>query len=224
VRAAAVVFDCYTTLFDLEPLRSRLTASGLSNRELEVWLSRIARDGIALCASGTYRPFGEVAASALAALGAEVGQRAYAERISEVVAGFADLPAYKDARPALTQLSEAGTRRAVLTDGTSSQASKLLAQADMAKLVEQVVSIDEVRRWKPFPEPYRRVAQALGLAPSSVAYFSAHPWDVQGAKAAGLYGVLLSRRGGHHQAAMPAPDLTIAALAELAQIGVAIDP
>ncbi|MBI5548920.1 MAG: HAD hydrolase-like protein [Deltaproteobacteria bacterium] len=224
MRAAAVVFDPFGTLFDLEPLRERLLALGLPSRELEVWLARTARDGIALCASGTFKPFQEIASSALLTLIAEQGKRPQHEQVAEVVSGVYALAAFKDAKVALDQLKVANTRRVLLTLEAKEGAQTLLARAGMEGLVEEVESIDQTRRWMPFPEPYRHVALSLGLQPQQIAFVSTAPWDVQGARAAGMYGVLLQRKGGHHQPAMPPPDLTIASLAELAQVAGTIDP
>ena len=224
MRAAAVVFGAVGTLFEPEPLRSRLTALGLPNRELEVWLSRIDAGGAGLSAAGTFCSFKEMATSVLTATIAELGNRPDATRVQEIVGGFEVLPACKDLKNSLVQLSELGTRAAVLTRLSIETGRTLLMHAGVLNQVAQVFSIDEVSRWKPSSEPYLHAVKGLGLTPAQVAFVSANPWDVTGAKAAGLFGILLQRRGGHRPAAMPAPDLTIAGLAELAQVGAKFDP
>jgi len=224
VRAAAILFDSFGTLFDMEALRQRLASIGVTGLGLELWRARTVRDGIALSATGTFRPYREVAQSALVTLIAELGNRPDPSRVEEVMAGFSDLPCFRDVRPALTQLAEGGTRRAILTNGSAEETRALLAKSGVQDMVQPVVSIDDVQRWKPFPEPYQRAAKELSLEPRQVAFVSSLPWDVEGARRAGMFGILLQRRGGHHQPAMPPPDLTIAGLAELAQVGARIDP
>jgi thiol-disulfide isomerase/thioredoxin len=42
------------------------------------------------------------------------------------------------------------------------------------------VSVDEVRVWKPAPQPYRYAAHLLGVDPARLALVAAHPWDCAG--------------------------------------------
>ncbi len=224
MRAAAVLFDSLGTLFELESLRGKLGALGLGPRELEVWLARLQRDGMALSSTGTYRTYREVARSALMTLVAELGQRPDPAKVEDALNGFRELTAFRDVKPALLQFAEVGTRRAILTNAGTETTQALLSRAGVLELVERIVSVEEVRCWKPDPEAYRHAARVLQVPPEKVAFVSAFPWEVQGAKAAGMYGVLLQRRGGHHQPAMPTPDLTVAGLAELVPLGAHYDP
>jgi len=224
VRAAAVLLDWFETLFDTGALRERLVSIGLPSREFEVWLARFQRDGIALCAAGTYCPFHEVGVSALRALVAELGNRPDPEKLRFVQAGFAELTPMRDVKLAMMQLRELGSQLGVLTNASAMTTKALLTKAGTLDLVEQVFSIDDVGLWMPFPQLYQHAARSLHLEPAQIAFVSANPLYVQGARATGLFGVLLLRQGGHHQPAMPAPDLTITGLAELAQIGLNFDP
>jgi 2-haloacid dehalogenase len=224
LRAAAVIFGGFGTLFEVEPARPFLVSMGLPARELEVWLARTEAAGIALCAAGTFRTFREVATSTLTSSIAELGNRPDLTQVQEVVESLDALPACKDLKHSFLQLTELGTRVALLTNASVDSGRNLLLQAGVLNQVARVFSIDEVRRWKPFPEPYLHAAKVLGLEPRQVAFVSANPWDVTGAHAAGLYAILLQRRGGHPPAALPPPDLTIAGLAELAQVGARFDP
>lgn len=224
MKATAVIFDSLGTLFELEPMRPKLQSIGLAPRELEVWLARTFRDGIALSATGTYRHFQEVASSALMTLVAELGQRPDPAKVDEVVSAFAELPAAKDLKPAFAQLTQWGSRLAVITNASAEVGRSLLKGAGALELVERVISTDEVGHWKPFPQVFHHATHLLNLEAKKIAYVSGDAWEVQGARNAGLFGVLLQRRGGHHQPAMPPPDLTIAGLAELAQIGLNYDP
>src|SRR5947209_20230392 len=93
-RPAAVAFDVLQTVFPLEPLRGRLIGLGLPGHALELWFARTLRDGFALAAAGSYRPFGDVARGALAGLLAQHGRPAREPDLASVLEGFSDLPAH----------------------------------------------------------------------------------------------------------------------------------
>lgn len=48
----------------------------------------------------------------------------------------------------------------------------------------------------------------LGISPSRLALVAVHPWDVQGAQAAGLLGTWVNRQGARYPTFIPAPDVT----------------
>ena len=111
-RPAVVAFDVIETLMSIEPLRERLTEIGQPPHLLEAWYTRTLRDGMALSATGDFVPFTDVAEAALRGL---TGYTVSDEQVAHVMAGFSDLPAFPEALPAMTTLTEAGVRVACLT-------------------------------------------------------------------------------------------------------------
>jgi hypothetical protein len=94
-------------LFPLEPLRASITRAGQPGHVLEVWFARLLRDAFALTAAGGYRPFPDVAVSALAA----VTRNALTDdEVQQIVAGFRELDPHPDAEPALRATRDAGLR------------------------------------------------------------------------------------------------------------------
>jgi len=70
----------------------------------------------------------------------------------------------------------------------AARAADLIAAAD---LVRDVVSCDEVRRFKPHPAPYELALSRVGAPATMVA---AHAWDIIGARAVGLDAVWIDRQ------------------------------
>lgn len=81
----------------------------------------------------------------------------------------------------------------------------------------RVFSIDEVDRWKPFPEPYLHAAAELGLRPGQLAMVAVHAWDVNGAKQAGLITGWGDRLEGRWNSAMAPPDITGSSLLQVVE-------
>lgn len=182
-RPDVIVFDVVQTLASLGAVRDRLTAAGQPEHVLESWFSRLTRDGMALTLAGDYAPFLEVAASALAV---ETSGSLGAEQREEVLAGFGETGPQPDAVAAVAAAVDAGLRVFALSNGSVASTSGFLERAGLADRVEQVLSIDQVRAWKPAPQVYRLACDAAGLPPARLALIAVHSWDVHGARQAGL--------------------------------------
>jgi 2-haloacid dehalogenase len=189
--AGAVVFDVMGTLFALSPLRERLRAVGAPELALEAWFERLLHSATSLTLTGEFRPFPEIAETALRTT---LAQQGIDEDVAtNVLERLAELPPYEDAEAALANARSAGLAVATLTNGAESNTRTLLEGAGLAKYVEAVITVEEVRAYKPAPEPYRHAANRLGLEPADVSLVATHGWDVLGAMNAGLHAVWVDR-------------------------------
>jgi len=205
-RPSVVVFDVIETLFPLEPIRAKLQGAGLPGPALEVWFAQLLRNAFALNATDSYSPFKEIALDALEAVARANGATLTEQQRSEIIGTFAQLDAYSDVAPAMQRLAERGVRMVALTNGSQEVTSKLLARAGVDGLIEHVISVDEVRLWKPRKEVYLHCAQRCGVEPSAMTLVACHGWDIHGAKHAGLGTAFLRRHGKAFSAVMDAPD------------------
>jgi len=220
-RPAVVAFDVIETLMSLEPLRARLTDIGQPPALLEAWYTRTLRDGMALSATGDYAGFAEVAEAALRAL---THFTISDEQVEYVMAGFSELPAFPDALPAITTLTEAGLRVACLTNGSAYLTSSFVNRTGLGSGVDRVISVEEVYRWKPAGVVYRYAAEVLDVPSDRLALVAAHDWDCHGAKRAGLTTGWVSRKSGGFGAPFAAPDVTGEDLTEVAAKLLALEP
>ena len=212
-RPAVVAFDVIETLMSLEPLRERLIEIGQPAHMLEAWYTRTLRDGMALSATGDFAAFTDVAESALRGI---TGYTVSDEQVAQVMAGFNDLPAFPDALPAMTTLTENGVRVACLTNGSAYLTSSFLNRTGLGSLVDRVISVGEVFRWKPSQMVYLYAAEVLDVPPQWLALVAAHDWDCHGAKRAGLTTGWVSRKSGGFGAPFEPPDVVGEDLTEVA--------
>ncbi|MGH3229098.1 MAG: haloacid dehalogenase type II [Streptosporangiaceae bacterium] len=220
-RPAVVAFDVIETLMSLEPLRARLTDIGQPPGLLEAWYTRTLRDGMALSATGDYVSFTDVAEAGLRGL---TDYTVSDEQVASVMAGFAELPAFPDAVPALTQLTDAGLRVACLTNGSAFLASSFVNRTGLGSLVDRVISVEEVYRWKPAGVVYLYAASVMDVPADRMALVAAHDWDCHGAKRAGMTTGWVSRKSGGFGAPFAAPDVTGEDLTEVAAKLLALEP
>lgn len=181
-----VVFDAIETLFSLEPVRHKLREVGSTDQALDTWFARLLRDAFALTAAGGYAGFRSVAEGALRSVLADHGVSVTDEILDEVFTSFATLPIHADGPPALEAVADAGITVHVLTNGTKETTELLLANAGVDHLVDAVLTVHDVGRWKPAPEPYGHAARTANVTSGDAALVAVHGWDIFGARSAGF--------------------------------------
>ncbi|MEV8565128.1 HAD hydrolase-like protein [Streptomyces sp. NPDC051322] len=80
------------------------------------------------------------------------------------------------------------------------------------------LDVSAPRAWKPAPAAYRYATGLLGVAPAETLLVAVHPWDIDGARRAGLRAAWLSRSATGYPAGMSAPNHTVSDLRELARV------
>ena len=215
-RPSIVAFDVIETLFSLSPVADELARLDVG---LDLFFARVLRDGFALAASGTYRPFGEVASAALVALAPD----ATPDERDSVLAAFRRLPAHADADPALRSLVEADVKVVALTNGSAETTTELLQQARLDRYVTQVVGVEAAGAWKPTPTPYRHLVELLHREPGDVGFVAVHAWDIHGASRAGLVTGWCSRLEHHYPAIFDPPAVSADDLQGVAAALVALE-
>jgi 2-haloacid dehalogenase len=218
-RPALLLFDVNETLSDLSQLAGRFEALGLPAHVMTTWFSNILRDGFALAATEAFANFAALAKSAAVALLTMHGHdpkdlNAAAEHL---VAGLSELPLHDDVRPALERLNQNGLRVMTLTNGSRSTTIALLERAGLAELVEENLSVEEVGRWKPARAAYHYAAMRCGVDPAQIIMIAAHPWDIDGAKRAGLAAAWVNRSKLPYPSPLQEPDLSAASLVTIAE-------
>jgi 2-haloacid dehalogenase len=219
-RPTLVLFDVNETLSDLQRLRARFEEVGAPGRLLELWFTSTLRDGFALTAAGAYADFRTVALGVLRGLLTEVEalRRDPGDAAEHIVAGFGELDVHRDVPEGVRRFAQAGVRMATLSNGAAEVAEKLLERAGLDDQVEGRLSVEEVRRWKPAPEPYRHAVRELGASPGECVLVAVHPWDIDGAKRAGLQAAWLNRKRDTYPDFFERPDATAATLGGLAEM------
>lgn len=107
-------------------------------------------------------------------------------RRRELLAAYGRLPAFADAEPALRALQAAGRRLFAFSNGPARVVETVLAHAGLRPFLEAVISVDDVRLFKPAPAVYAHARRLSGAWTRPCWLVSGNPWDVIGARSAGL--------------------------------------
>ncbi|QFG20351.1 haloacid dehalogenase type II [Actinomadura sp. WMMB 499] len=212
-----VLFDVNETLGDLSSLRGRLEDVGAPGHLLPTWFAGTLRDGMGLTAAGAYADFAEVAECGLRGLLTGLdGWAGDARRAAaHVASGFTDLDVHPDVPDAVRALHASGLRLATLTNGSVAITERLLREADIGDLFEALLDVSAPRAWKPAAAAYRYATGHLDVAPDRTLLVAVHPWDVDGARRAGLHAAWLNRNALPYPSMFEPPDHTITDLRDL---------
>ncbi len=213
-----VVFDVNETLSDMVPLADRFSDVGAPGALMQTWFAALLRDGFALTAVGENPPFAEVGRGVLRGLLTSVDglNRDVEDAVQHVMAGFGELALHPDVAEGLRLLGDAGIRMVTLTNGSTSLSKKLFEAAGVAHHFERLLSVEDAGAWKPSRAAYAYAADQCGTSLDAMLLVAVHPWDVDGAKRAGMRAGWVNRRGTPYPDHFTQPDITARTVGELA--------
>ncbi|MGB6136500.1 MAG: haloacid dehalogenase type II [Shewanella sp.] len=135
----------------------------------------------------------------------------------QLMARFAELSAFDDVIPGLMALSTQGHQLAAFSNGPEDSVRKLMNNAQVLQHLHHVISVDDLQTYKPNPDVYQYLMRRMHADMNSCMMVSSNPWDVIGAKSAGLQAVWVKR--SQSKIFDPweiQPDLIVSDLCELA--------
>lgn len=212
-----VIVDVNETLSDTSALSDVLASVGAAQLTPGAWLAATLRDGFALGLTTGARPFAEVAEQVLAGLlAAEPALTSTLDDgVEAVMAAFADLPVHDDVVTGLRRLREQGHRVVTLSNGSTQYTRSLLDRTGAEDAVDDVLSVEDLDVWKPHRRAYEHALASTGTDAADAVLVAVHPWDLHGARAAGLGTVHLDRTDVPWPDVFARPDRRIRALTEL---------
>jgi 2-haloacid dehalogenase len=194
----AILFDAYGTLFDVYSvglLAEQLfpgqgQALSILWRDKQIEYSRL----VTTSNHGEhYRPFWDLTRSALVyavkklvlAPGAAAAGADFDAPIDRLMNQYRSLSAFPENREVLQDLRQRGIATGILSNGDPAMLKLAVKSAGLDDLLDHVISVDSVRKYKTAPEAYALGEQATGLRACQIGFVSCNAWD---ALAATWYG------------------------------------
>jgi len=185
----AIIFDAFGTLFDLDSFASeanrihrgkgKVISQTVRQKQLEFAMTRDIM--------GKYVNFEVLTRNAIEFALKKHGIRRTDLAVERLYSKFLSLSPFKDVAPVLNDLDGLNIRVAILSNGTQAMLDKLIENAGLSLLSEDVMSVDGVKAYKPSPKAYRHGLDELEIFEKErIFYVSGNPWDVAGAKAFGF--------------------------------------
>ncbi|MDE1943090.1 MAG: haloacid dehalogenase type II [Betaproteobacteria bacterium] len=106
---------------------------------------------------------------------------------------YRTLPPFKDAAAGLGMLQHGNFRMYAFSNGTADTVERLLDQAGLLHFFLGVISVDDIRSFKPDPAVYAHFLRKTGSTGNSAWLISGNPFDLIGALSTGLNGAWVRR-------------------------------
>jgi len=217
---AAYVFDAYGTLFDVHAaVRRHAEAIGPDGQLLsEIWRTKQLEYSWVRSLMGAYADFWQLTEQALDFALAKVPSADPALR-AQLLDAYWRLDCYPEVPSVLKALKASGARLAILSNGSPAMLEQAVKSAALDQILDDVFSVDTVRRFKTDPAVYDIVTTAWRLYPDAVSFQSSNRWDVAGATKAGFRTVWINRAGQPDEYADLPPHLILPSLEGLLTSG-----
>lgn len=215
-----VFLDVVETVFSLSPLEEKMTTLNLPEGTGRLFFAQLLRDAFALSSSGVFHPFPDIARGTLAVLLQSLGQEADETTLKDLLGAFSELPAHTDVKPALEALKSSDCQAVLLTNGSRANTQKLVRDNALEHLVDDIVSVDGFRIWKPQTALYQQAVLKYSCAPQNALLIAAHAWDIHGALRAGLHGIWIQRQESLYHPLMGSPDHQVTSLVDAVDLAV----
>ncbi len=212
----ACVFDAYGTLFDVHSAIGRYRARIGSEADAlsALWRQKQLEYSWLRSLMGDYIPFWQITQDALDyalhRFGLDDG-----ELRDSLVNAYLELQAYPEVDGVLRELRQQGRRLAILSNGSPEMLEAAVNGAQMGPHLEAVLSVDELRIFKPDPRVYQLACDRLGLDPHQIVFLSSNAWDAAGAASFGFRVVWINRFAQPWEYLPGAPEAEIRTLDEL---------
>jgi 2-haloacid dehalogenase len=216
---AVIGFDVYGTLVDPLAMERPLQAHVGEQASLfaSAWRQHQLDSAFRRALMRKYANFDVVTRDALHFTARQLAITLSTAAEDKLLASYVELPAFADARPGLVALGGEGHTLLAFSNGVESTLRKLLSHARLLPPLAGVVSVDDVRTYKPDPTVYLHLVAQGGAPVDQTWLVSSNAWDVLGAKSAGLRSAWVRRHAKTPWEGwgIAEPDLVVASLGEL---------
>ena len=224
----AVVFDAYGTLFDvysigalaeeLYPGQGAAIANAWRDKQIEYTRLITMSDPHSAGGSKYYQSFWDITRLSIQYTLARFKLDATDANIDALMQQYAHLTAFPENIGVLQALKAQGITTAILSNGSRNMLDSAVASAHMNDLLDHVISIEAIRRFKTSPESYGLVQQVIPEKAEEILFVSSNAWDALGATWFGFTTLWVNRQALPYETIGPRPSHTGTDLREVLKV------
>lgn len=190
-----LAFDVYGTLIDPFGVSQRLApiAGDKTPALAQLWRDKQIEYLFRRALGRDYQPFSVCTSQALDFAAAQLNVEISSADKEHLLAAYRKLPAYDEVAESLRALNAAGCRNYAFSNGEPDDLAFLLHHAGLDDALDGIVSVHDVKSFKPDPAVYEHFIRLAGTSPDDTWLVSGNPFDVIGAHMAGWRTVWIRR-------------------------------
>ena len=194
-KKVTLAFDVYGTLIDTHGVIALLkTMIGDRAKDFSTtWRDKQLEYSFRRAAMQNYVTFAQCTAQALDYTCLYYKIELNEKQKSELMAIYAVLPAFEEVKEALLKFKEKGFKLFAFSNGKQEAVEKLLLNAQIRELFLGVVSVDDLKTFKPSPSVYAHFLRSAKVNGEEAWLISSNPFDVTGSISAGLKSAWIQR-------------------------------
>ena len=200
----AFAFDAYGTLFDVLSVTSLCERlfPGKGAALAQLWRVKQLQYSMMRSLMGRHKDFWQLTEDGLVYACKSLTLELTADTRTRLLEAYLSLAAFPDVKPGLEALKTRGLRLAILSNGEPKMLEAAARSAGIITLLDHIVSVEEVKIFKPSPRVYNLAPERLSVSNAELGFVSSNSWDAAGAASAGLRTFWIQR-----SAAEPAEEL-----------------
>ena len=215
---STLAFDVYGTLVDPHGMQAHLARffGAQAKQASEIWRDKQIEYSFRRALMKRYVDFDACTAQALVYVSEWAGVVLSGVDLEELMARYRSLPPFPDAVSAIRELAARGYHLVAFSNGTENAVRGLLDHAGLLEHFRTVISVDDVKSFKPDPLVYAHLTERIGQPGSSTWLISSNPFDVIGGASYGLRSAWVRREKTRIFDPWEfSPDLVVGSLLEL---------
>ena len=184
----ALAFDAYGTLFDVFSV-TKLCEDlfpGKGNALAQLWRVKQLQYSMMRSLMGRHKDFWQLTGDGLGYASKSLKLDLTADKRKHLMDAYLSLAAFPDVKPGLEALKNQGLRLAILSNGEPKMLEAAAKSAGIAPLLNTIISVEEVKIFKPSPRVYNLGPEKLNVSNAELGFISSNSWDAAGAASAGL--------------------------------------
>jgi len=217
MKPRAIIFDAYGTLFDVHSVVHRVPGISGDLRALSfLWRQKQVEYTWRRALMKRYADFWQVTGEALRSAAGTLQIKASEEDFKSLMEAYLSPDVFADVRTGLDALKQFPL--AILSNGSRAMLDAAVRANGLEPYFTHVISVDEIKTYKPSPEVYELGARALGQLAEKILFVSSNAWDAASARAFG-YGVCWCNRSGEAVDCFGFdPDFTVSRLDQISSV------
>ncbi|GAE36535.1 haloacid dehalogenase type II [Halalkalibacter akibai] len=133
--------------------------------------------------------------------------------LAKLLKAYSRLTPFPEVKEALQSLDS--KQLSILSNGSPDMLNKVVERADLSQHFSHIISVDELRKYKPSMDVYQQGVLKTGYQKDEILFITSNPWDACGAKTFGFHVCWINRSQKAFDELGVQPDVIIEHLGQL---------